>query len=92
MPGAVEDAHELHQLAAAPHHKVRRYAQIGKAAEVRVGRAIQPAVEQILDRVAAELPRRQGNRVQHDKARVALRRPFVEVPARGLPCAPHQAV
>ncbi len=90
MPGAIRKAHELHQFAVAPHHKVCGNPQPGQAAEAGVGRRVQPAVEQILYRLAAELARRQGYGVQHDQAGIAPGRPLVAVWTRGLSGALHQ--
>lgn len=67
VPGALVATDELDQLAASAHQKVRRHLQRGEVTIGWMSRGIETIAEQLLDRVAAESPRRQADVVDHDQ-------------------------
>src|SRR4051812_24000743 len=81
MPGPLGHRHELDQLAATSNDEVSGYSHRVDLGEIRMGGGIEPIGEKPLDGIAAEVSRRQADRV-HDqqrydgpaRARVAVRR------------------
>src|SRR5688572_7605133 len=66
VPRAALRRHELDHRAVAPDEKVSRHSQFADFPEIGMRLRVEAVGEQALDRVAAVLPRRQADRVQHD--------------------------
>ncbi len=82
MPRTAPDRHELDERAIAAHKKMRRNPQPPQSCEIRIGRLIQRIREEPLDRVAAELPGREADRMHHQKGYRHPRRALVAVGRR----------
>src|SRR6185436_39142 len=92
VPGAPLHGDELDQLAVPTHQEMRRHAQVLQLAEGRMRSRVEPVGEQFLDRVAAEFPGRQADRMHHEERRLGTGGTIVAVRRRNLSCVAMQPV